>query len=71
LIPAPDLRSLNLRLYVTADDFGGVNLFNYPCVVQDAPCARGGGHSSHVMNARFSPDDNWVVSAGGKAGTYG
>ena len=48
------------RHLVTADDFGGVNLFNHPCVVQDAPFRRGGGHSSHVMNARFSPDDNWV-----------
>ena len=28
---------------------------------------RGGrGHSSHVMNVRFSPDDDWVVSVGGK-----
>lgn len=59
-------RSGSGRHLVTADDFGGVNLFNYPCVVQDAPCWRGGGHSSHVMNARFSPDDNWVVSVGGK-----
>jgi hypothetical protein len=41
------------------------NLYRYT-VVQDAPFRRGGGHSSHVMNARFSPDDNWVVSVGGK-----
>ena len=26
----------------------------------------GRGHSSHVMNVRFSPDDDWVVSVGGK-----
>ena len=24
------------------------------------------GHSSHVMNVRFSPTDAWVVSVGGK-----
>jgi microtubule-associated protein-like 6 len=49
-----------------ADDFGGVSLLNYPCVVEDAPCVVGRGHSSHVMNVRFSPDDDWVVSVGGK-----
>lgn len=59
-------RSRSGRHLVTADDFGGVNLFNHPCVVQDAPCRRGAGHSSHVMNVRFSPDDAWVVSVGGK-----
>lgn len=24
------------------------------------------GHCSHVMNVRFSPDNRWVVSVGGK-----
>ena len=51
---------------VTADDFGGVNAFNYPVLVDEAPRAREAGHSSHVMNVRFSPDDRWVVSVGGK-----
>ena len=51
---------------VTADDFGGVNVFNYPVVVDEAPSRREAGHSSHVMNVRFSPTDAWVVSVGGK-----
>ena len=58
--------SKSRRHVACADDFGGVSLLNYPCVVEDAPCAVGRGHSSHVMNVRFSPDDDWVVSVGGK-----
>ena len=53
------------RHLVAADDFGGVNVMNYPCVVDEAPRQRCSGHSSHVMNARFSPEDRWVVSVGG------
>ena len=53
------------RHLVAADDFGGVNVMNYPCVVDEAPRQRCAGHSSHVMNARFSPEDEWVVSVGG------
>jgi WD40 repeat protein len=59
-------RSRSRRHLVTADDFGGVNVFNYPAVVDEAPRKKNAGHSSHVMNARFSPDDAWVVSVGGK-----
>jgi WD40 repeat protein len=39
-------------LVVTGDDFGKVNLFNYPCVVKGAPSVSMSGHSSHVMNVR-------------------
>lgn len=51
-----------------------MKLFNYPCVVEHAPCrgvdARGEsqgyvGHSSHVTNIRFSGDGKRVVSVGG------
>ena len=40
--------SKSRRHVVCADDFGGVSLLNYPCIVEDAPCAVGRGHSSHV-----------------------
>ena len=30
-------RSNDGRLVLTADDFGGIKLFNAPCVVDDAP----------------------------------
>ena len=43
-----------------------VKLFNYPVVCEDAPSRAYCGHSSHVMGVRFSADDKYVVSAGGK-----
>ena len=39
---------------VTSGDDGAVRLFNYPCVVEDAPNRKYIGHSSHVMMARFA-----------------
>ena len=50
---------------VTADDFGMIKLFNYPCVVEAAPALAYAGHCSHVACVRFSPDDALCVSAGG------
>ena len=52
------------------DDEQRVKLFNFPCVVEDAPCRAQMGHSSHVLAARFlgNPDPattSFVVSAGG------
>ena len=52
-------------LVATADDFGLVKLFNYPCVCEDSPYRGYRGHSSHVMNVRWSPTDRWVTSVGG------
>ena len=55
-------------LVVTGDDFGQLNLFNYPCVVKDAPPITAGGHSSHVMNVRViknSPTETWLATVGG------
>ncbi|GLC44364.1 hypothetical protein PLESTF_000049800 [Pleodorina starrii] len=53
-------------IVATAGDDGRVRLFNFPCVIEDAPCRTYLGHCSHVMNVRFSPDNRWVVSVGGK-----
>ena len=52
-------------LLATADDCGTVKLFNYPCVVEDAPHRAYSGHSSHVTCVRFSGDGKWLASAGG------
>lgn len=49
-----------------ADDFGLVRLANYPCVVDNAPCAVGRGHSSHVANVRASPDNRRLASVGSR-----
>ena len=50
---------------VTADDFGKVKLFNYPCVFNDAPYREYKGHASHAMCIRFTADDGRVITAGG------
>ena len=65
-----DVNSLDVckrrELIVTADDFGGVNLMRWPAVAKAAARKVYGGHAAHVMNVRFSADDEYVVSVGGK-----
>ena len=48
-----------------SDDDGMVKLFNYPCVIHDAPHRAYRGHSSHVMCVRFNSDSSLVCSVGG------
>ena len=52
-------------LLATADDFGKVKLFRYPCIVPRADHRPYGGHSSHVTNLGFTYNDHWLISAGG------
>ena len=54
------------ELVATADDFGKVKLFRYPCIVPQADCKPYSGHSSHVTNIGFTYDDGLVLSAGGE-----
>ena len=42
-----------------------VTLFNYPCVVKNAPTLEYKAHSSHVLCVRFAKSDSRVVSVGG------
>lgn len=56
---------------MTSDDSGLVKLFNYPCVVEDAPHRAYRGHSAHVMCVRFSCNDRRVISAGAPPLRYG
>ena len=50
---------------VSADDFGKVKLFSWPCAGSTTRYRGYVGHSSHVANVRFTHADRWVVSAGG------
>ena len=50
---------------VTADDFGLVKLFKYPCEVKGAKFKKYTGHSAHVTNVRFTLDNQSVISVGG------
>lgn len=58
-------RSHNKQLLATADDFGKVKLFRYPCIVPRADHRPYGGHSSHVTNIGFTANDAWLISTGG------
>ncbi|XP_067102455.1 echinoderm microtubule-associated protein-like 2 isoform X2 [Osmerus mordax] len=59
-------RSHDGALLASADDFGKVHLFSYPCSQPRAPSHAYGGHSSHVTNVAFLHDDSHLISTGGK-----
>jgi len=52
-------------LLATADDFGLVKLFRWPCIVPRAQCKEYSGHSAHVTNVAFTAADQALLSAGG------
>ncbi len=59
-------RSNSGHLLVTTDDFGKVNLYRYPVLdPANSKALSYGGHSSHVMNARWTCGDECLISAGG------
>ncbi|KAL8169064.1 UNVERIFIED_CONTAM: Echinoderm microtubule-associated protein-like 5 [Gekko kuhli] len=53
------------QVLVTADDYGIVKLFRYPCLRKGAKFKKYLGHSAHVTNVRWSHDYQWVISIGG------
>ena len=55
----------SVPVLATADEYGRVKIFNYPCVTPGSPdkCYR--GHSSHITNIKFSADDAFCISIGG------
>ena len=65
----------NSDLLATSDDFGRVNLYNWPCLNRHWTgkkwegemngAVQLEGHSSHVTNVRFSLDDSKLLSCGG------
>ncbi|XP_077142509.1 echinoderm microtubule-associated protein-like 2 isoform X1 [Ranitomeya variabilis] len=60
------IKSHDRKLVATGDDFGGVRLYNYPCVVPRAPSYKYSGHSSHVTRVGFLHNDTALISVGGK-----
>ncbi|XP_016854011.1 echinoderm microtubule-associated protein-like 2 isoform X4 [Anolis carolinensis] len=58
-------RSHDGKLLASADDFGKVHLFSYPCCQPRAPSYTYNGHSSHVTNIAFLHDDSLLLSTGG------
>ncbi|XP_074659724.1 echinoderm microtubule-associated protein-like 2 [Tubulanus polymorphus] len=59
-------RNNQKTLVASADDFGKVNLYQYPCCQPRAAGHNYGGHSSHVTSVRFLYDDSRLLSTGGK-----
>jgi WD40 repeat protein len=57
-------RSSDDTLLATGDDYGLVNLFNFPCR-NKAKCVSLRGHSEHVTKVRFTDDKSYLFSAGG------
>lgn len=49
----------------TGDDFGYVKLFQFPCPEKYAPFKIFVGHSAHVTNVRFTPNEKYLISTGG------
>lgn len=58
-------RSNSGHLLATSDDFGKVNIFKYPCLTVGALPVKYSGHSSHVMNVRWTAGDECLISCGG------
>lgn len=58
-------RTKDKSLLASGDDFGFVNLFEYPLLHRGTRGRRYEGHSSHVTNVRWTCDDRMLVSTGG------
>ncbi|XP_034024391.1 echinoderm microtubule-associated protein-like 2 isoform X2 [Thalassophryne amazonica] len=59
-------RSHDGSLLASADDFGKVHLFSFPCCQPRAPSYEYCGHSSHVTSVAFLHDNSRLISTGGK-----
>ena len=57
--------SQDKRLIATADDFGLLNVFRYPCLTTKHKARSYGGHSEHVVRAVFTPDAEKIFTVGG------
>jgi microtubule-associated protein-like 6 len=53
------------KILATADDFGFVKLFEYPCTGKFAKFKRYIGHSAHVTRVRWTFDEKHLISIGG------
>lgn len=54
-----------MQTLASADDFGLVKLFRYPCPVEKAAYQKYNGHSAHVTNVRFNKRGDYLISTGG------
>lgn len=59
-------RSNGLTMIATADDYGFVKIFRYPCAIEHSSFVQLRGHSSHVTNVKWSTSDHLLLSTGGR-----
>lgn len=57
--------SKDMKLLATADDFGLLNIYRYPCVNLKHKARSYCGHSEHVVRAIFIPDAQRIFTIGG------
>jgi microtubule-associated protein-like 6 len=58
---------------VAGDDFATICVYRFPVLQNDQQCRRYTGHSEHVVRSRFyekSPNESYIISAGGNDRTY-
>jgi len=58
-------RSPDGKLIANGDDFGYVNVYSFPVRNTKQGRVSKTGHSSHVMNVKFTKDGKYLISAGG------
>jgi WD40 repeat protein/Ca2+-binding EF-hand superfamily protein len=58
-------RDKSCSVLATADDFGKVKLFKYPCPIEKSGFNKYVGHSSHVTCVRFTTSNKYLISTGG------
>lgn len=58
-------KSNDNKFIATGDDWGFVNIYNYPCG-KGAKCVSLRGHAEHVLKVAYSKDGTTLFSAGGK-----
>ncbi|CAF3682759.1 unnamed protein product [Rotaria sp. Silwood1] len=71
--PATDITDVNStdltkdkRILATGDDFGLVKLFDFPVKGKFAKFKRYTGHSAHVTRVRWTYDNSYLISIGGR-----
>jgi len=57
--------SKEMSLIATADDFGLLNVYRYPCLSTKHKARSYGGHSEHVVRAQFTPEADKIFTIGG------
>ncbi|CAF1543885.1 unnamed protein product, partial [Adineta ricciae] len=56
----------NKQILATGDDYGLVKLFEFPAKGKFAKYKRYTGHSAHVTRVRWTYDDSYLISIGGR-----